>query len=68
MGPVPAQRDERCDPDDNNQVLHSSVTALMGGAVSEGNAVAFDSVPSSAHLDRALLGAIWCYTQTVTLA
>ncbi|MFP5364346.1 MAG: SEC-C metal-binding domain-containing protein [Thermoleophilia bacterium] len=52
---------------DNNQHLHSSVTALMGGTRTEGNAVAFDSVPSSAHLDRALIGGLWCYSQTVTL-
>lgn len=52
---------------DNNQILHSTATGLSGGVTRTRESLALDAGPSDRYLERALLGAPWCYEQMLTL-
>lgn len=52
---------------DNNQVLHSTAVGLSAGITRLPDAVSLDAGPSEHYLERALLGGMWCYEQTLTL-
>lgn len=52
---------------DNNQVLHSTALGLSAGVMRMAEVLELDAGPSDHYLDRGLLGALWCYEQTLTL-
>ena len=52
---------------DNNQVLHSTALGLSGGVSRTTESLGLDAGPSDRYLDQALLGALWCYEQMLTL-
>jgi hypothetical protein len=52
---------------DNNQVLHSTALSLSGKVSRSAEWLSLDAGPSDHHLDQALIGALWCYEQLLTL-
>ena len=52
---------------DNNQTLHSTALGLSAGVAQSPDHLALDIGSSDLQVDRALIGSLWVYHQTVTL-
>lgn len=52
---------------DNNKTLHSTARSLRAGVVQTPDYLKLDIGASDLQLDRALIGSLWVYHQTVTL-